>query len=87
MKVLLNAFTFSDFWSNLVRRLSMPSIICAIIFASFGVAFAFIARRVAVVVRKTNDIDEKDPIMIGFKVVGLAFLFVAVLIIVIRAGV
>ena len=85
MNLLLNVFT--DFWSNLVQRLSIPAIIFAIVFASVGVALAFIARRVAVVVRKTDDIDDKDPIMIGFKAAGLACLFIAILIIIVRAGV
>jgi len=85
MKSLLNSF--KDFWNNLIARLSMPSIIFAIVFAIVGISLAIIARRVAVVARKTDDIDDKDPIMIGFKAAGLACLFVSVLIIVLRAGV
>lgn len=85
MNILLNVFT--DFWNNFLQRLSMPSIIFALVFAIIGVSLAVIARRVAVVVRKSKDIDEKDPIMIGLKAVGLACLFVSVLIIVIRVGV
>lgn len=85
MNLLMNVFT--NFWNNLIQRLSIPAIIVAIVFASLGVAFAVIARRVAVAVRKTDDIDEKDPVMIGFKAAGLACLFIAILIIVIRAGV
>lgn len=85
MKSLLNSF--KDFWNNLIARLSMPSIIFALAFAIVGISLAIIAKRVAIVVRKTDDIDEKDPIMIGFKATGLACLFVSVLIIVLRAGV
>lgn len=85
MNMLLNFFT--TFWDNLVRRLSMPAIIFALVFASVGLALAIIAKRVAITVRKTDEIDDKDPIMIGFKAAGLACLFVALLIIVIRAGV
>ena len=85
MNLLLNVF--KDFWNNLITRLAMPSMIFAIVFAILGVALAVIARKVAVVVRKSEDIDEKDPVMIGFKAAGLACLFVSILIIVIRAGV
>ena len=85
MNMLLNFFT--TFWDNLVRRLSMPAIIFALVFASVGLALAIIAKRVAITVRKTDEIDDKDPIMIGFKAAGLACLFVALLIIIIRAGV
>ncbi len=85
MNMMLNVF--KEFWDNLIARLSMPSMIFALVFAILGVALAIIARKVAVVVRKTDDIDEKDPVMIGFKAAGLACLFVSILIIVIRAGV
>jgi hypothetical protein len=85
MNLLLNVFV--TFWNNLLVKLSTPAVIFALAFAILGVALAFIARRVAVVCRKTDDIDDKDPIMIGFKAAGLACLFVSVLIIVIRAGV
>ena len=85
MNMLLDVF--KNFWNSLVTRLSMVEIIFAIAFASVGLALAIIAKRVAITVRKTEEIDEKDPILIGFKAAGLACLFVSVLIIVIRAGV
>lgn len=85
MNMLLNVF--KDFWNNLIARLSMPSMLFAIGFAILGVSLAIIARKVAVVVRKSDEIDEKDPVMIGFKAAGLSCLFVSILIIVIRAGV
>jgi len=85
MLSLLNSF--KDHWNNLIAKLSMPAIIFALAFSIVGISLAIIARKVAVVVRKTDDIDEKDPIMIGFKATGLACLFVAVLIVILRAGV
>lgn len=85
MDMLLNAF--QDFWDNLISRLSMPPVIFALVFAIVGLSLAIIAKRVAMVVRKSDKIDEKDPVMIGCKAVGLACLFVSVLIIVLRAGV
>ncbi|MBE5736136.1 MAG: hypothetical protein E7356_02105 [Clostridiales bacterium] len=85
MRFLLNSF--GDFWDNLIARLSMTEIIFALAFAIVGLSLAIIAKRVAIVVRKSDNIDDKDPILIGFKAVGLACLFVAVLIIILRAGV
>ena len=85
MNILLNVF--DNFWNNLITRLSQIEMIFAISFAILGLALSIIAKRVAITVRKTNEIDDKDPIMIGFKAVGLACLFVSLLIIVIRAGV
>ena len=85
MNMMLNVF--KKFWNNLIARLSMPSMLFAIGFAILGVSLGIIARKVAVVVRKTNEIDNKDPIMIGIQSVGVACLFVSILIIVIRAGV
>ena len=85
MNMLLNVF--KNFWNNLIARLSMPSMLFAIGFAILGVSLGIIARKVAVVVRKTNEIDNKDPIMIGIQSIGVACLFVSILIIVIRAGV
>ena len=82
MNLLLNAF--KNFWNNLIARLSVTPIIFALAFAVVGLSLAIIAKRVAIVARKTDDIDERDPIMIGFKAVGLACLFVSVIIIVIR---
>ena len=85
MNMLLNVF--DNFWENLIRKISTPSMLFAIGFAILGVSLAIIAKKVAKVVRKSDEIDDKDPVMIGFKAAGLVFLFVSVLIIVIRAGV
>lgn len=85
MNMLLN--TFNNFWNNFVARISQIEIIFALAFAVIGLSLAIIAKRVAITVRKTNEIDDKDPILVGFKAAGLACLFVSLLIIVIRAGV
>ena len=82
MNILLNIF--KEFGENFVRRIQMPSIIIALAFAILGVAIAVLARRIARVVRKSNEIADNDAILISLKVVGLVFLFVAVLIIVFR---
>ena len=82
---LLNVFT--DFWNNFIERMQIPSIIVALAFAVVGVALAVLARRIARVIRKTNDIKDNDGCLIAFKAVGLVCLFVSVLIIIFRSGV
>ena len=82
---LLNVFT--DFWNNFIERMQIPSIIVALVFAVVGVSLAVLARRIARVIRKTNDIKDNDGCLIAFKAVGLICLFVSVLIIIFRSGV
>lgn len=82
---LLNVFT--DFWNNFIDRMQIPSVIVALVFAVVGVALAILARRIARVIRKTNDIQDNDSCLIAFKAVGLVCLFVSVLIIIFRSGV
>lgn len=82
MNILLNIF--QEFGENFLRRIQMPAIIVALAFAIVGVALALLARRIARVVRKSDEIADNDAILISLKVVGLVFLFVAVLIIVFR---
>ena len=82
MNLLLNIF--QEFGENLIRRLQMPAVIVALAFAIIGVALAVLARRIARVVRKSNEIQENDSILISLKAIGLVFLFVSILIIVFR---
>ena len=85
MNLLLNVFV--DFWNNFVDRIQIPAIIVALVFAIIGVALAVLARRIARVIRKTNDISDSDSILITFKAIGLVCLFISVLIIIFRSGV
>lgn len=82
MNILLNIF--QEFGENFLRRIQIPAIIVALAFAIVGVALAVLARRIARVARKSDEIADNDAILISLKVVGLVFLFVAVLIIVFR---
>ena len=82
MNILLNVF--QDFGDNFIRRIQMPSIIIALAFAIVGVALAILARRIARVVRKSNEVADNDGVLISLKAVGLVLLFVSVLIIVFR---
>ena len=75
---------FQTFGENFVIRLQMPSIIIALVFAVIGVSLAVLGRRVARMVRKTNDIKDNDSVLITFKAIGLVCLFISVLIVVFR---
>ena len=75
---------FQTFGENFVRRLQMPSIIIALVFAVIGVSLAVLGRRVARMVRKTYDIKDNDSVLITFKAIGLVCLFISVLIVVFR---
>ena len=82
MKILLNVF--QTFGENFVRRIQMPAIIVALVFAVVGVSCAVLGRRVARVVRKSNEINDNDSVLITFKAIGLVCLFISVLIVVFR---
>ena len=85
MNLLLNVFT--DFWESFLTKIQMTEIIVALCLAVVGVAVACLGRRVARVVRKSNEIEDNDPVLISFKAIGIACLFISILIIVLRAGV
>lgn len=85
MNLLLG--TFQDFWTNFIARITTVEMIIAICFAILGVSLAIIARKITRVVRKVDEIEDNDSLYISLKVVGLVFLFVAILIIIFRAGV
>ncbi len=70
------------FFKNIATRLQLPSVIFAVVFAVVGLAFVFLAKRIARAVRKTNDIKDNDRVYITFKVIGLTMLFISLLIIV-----
>lgn len=82
MNTLLNVFeTFAE---NFVRRIQIPAVIVALAFAIIGVSLAILARRIARVARKSNDISDSDSVLITVKAIGLVFLFISVLIVVFR---
>jgi len=85
MNLLLNVFT--DFWDSFLIKIQMTEIIVALCLAVVGLAFACLGRRVARVVRKSNTVEDNDPVLITFKAIGIVCLFVSILIIVLRAGV
>ena len=82
MNLLLNAF--QTFWENLLIRLQMPVIIVALACAIVGVALVILAKRIARAVRKSDNVQDNDNVLISLKAIGLILLFVSVLIIVFR---
>ena len=80
MNLSLNIFT--TFWNNFTLKIQMPAIIAALAFAILGVVFAVLGARVARAVRKTNNIDDNDSVLITFKVIALVCLFVSALLVV-----
>ncbi|MBE5757753.1 MAG: hypothetical protein E7345_02340 [Clostridiales bacterium] len=82
MNNLLNSFqTFLD---SLLLRLRMPAIIVALACAIVAVALVMLARRIARAVRKSDNIQDNDTVLITLKAIGLVLLFISVLIIVFR---
>lgn len=79
--------TFSNFWTNFVAKITTTEMIIAIAFAIIGVSLAILARKITCAVRKTSTIEDNDSLYISLKVVGLVCLFIAILIIIFRAGV
>ena len=82
MNLLLNSF--QTFWESLLVRLQMPAIMVALACAIIGVAIVILAKRIARAVRKSDNIQDNDNVLIALKAIGLVLLFVAVLIIVFR---
>ena len=82
MNLLLNSF--QTFWESLLVRLQMPAIMVALGCAIMGVAIVILAKRITRMVRKSDNIENNDNVLIALKAIGLIFLFVAVLIIIFR---
>ena len=56
------------------KVISDPIYILAIILAAVGIACALLAKRVTKLVRKTDDVQPSDKVLIGMKLVGLALI-------------
>ena len=75
MNLILGTNTLIDF-------LSQELVIVGICLAAVGVAFALLAKRIAIVVRKSSEIQPTDTVMLGFKAFGLVCIVVALLLII-----
>lgn len=70
----------TNIFKTATKRLQLPNVLAAVIFAMVGLALTILARRIARAVKKTNNIEDNDKLMIGLKVVGLVFMFVALMV-------
>lgn len=85
MNLLLSVF--ESFWKMFVFRISQLPVIIALGLTILGVVFSVLGARVARAVRKRNNIDDNDSIVISFKVISLVLLFIAIVILIADSGV
>ncbi len=69
-------------FDEFVLWITKPPVIVALVLCVIGVALAVLARRIARVIRKTNDIADNDRYYITFKVFAMIALFASALIII-----
>lgn len=69
-------------FDEFVEWIGRIPVIVALVLCVFGVALAVLARRIARVIRKTNDISDNDKYYLTCKVIAAVLLFAALLIIV-----
>ena len=67
--------------NELLKALGSMPVMMGIILAALGIALAILSKRVARAVRKTNEIEEDDKIVLGIRVVGLVFALVALILV------
>ena len=82
MNLLLEGNVVAGFFDNLLKRLQLADVIIAMCFAVIGVAIAVLAKRITRTIRKRNNIEDNDKILILFKAASLVLIFVAFLILV-----
>ena len=70
--------------SIIVERFQLKTVIAGVVFAIIGIVFITLARRITRVIRQNNEVDNNDTIYLIFKAVGLACLFVALLILIFK---
>lgn len=71
---------FIDFWDGFVTKLQSPFVWLAIVFAIVGITVAILAKRIARLIKKKNEIADNDGAFITFKIVALLFVIASVLI-------
>lgn len=86
MSKLLSAFSqfMSTYFGNILEMIMSVEVIIGICFAVLGVATSVLARRITRIIRKRNEIDDNDSVLVTIKVVGLVFMLVAFLILVLQ---
>lgn len=58
------------------KVISDPIMILAIVFAAVGIACALLARKVAKLVGKTNEVKPDDKVLLGMKIASLALILI-----------
>lgn len=86
MNILLGAFSnfMKTYFNNLGAMIKNVDIIIGLCFAVLGVALTVLARRITRIIRKRNDIDDNDTVLIAIKVMALVCMLVAFLILVLQ---
>jgi len=81
VSIMLNSLTLAVY-DEFVMWVSKWPVIVAICLCVLGVTIAILARRIARVIRKTNEIADNDRAYITTKIIAVILLFIAVLIII-----
>ena len=56
---------------DLLTRLNQINVIIGIILAVVGLSVVFLAKRITVSVRKTDDVSDDDKVHVTLKIIGL----------------
>ena len=68
-------------YDEFVNWITRWPVIVALVLCVLGVSLAFLARRIARVIKKTNEIGNDDRTFISVKIIAVVLLFISVLII------
>ncbi len=66
-----------------INVLKDPIYIVSIILAAVGIACALIAKRVTKLVRKTDNVDPSDKLLLLIKVTGLGLILIGLLLLIV----
>ena len=67
--------------SAILKVLGQTHVIMGIGLAMLGIALAILAKRIAKFVRKTNELQDDDKIVLTCKTIGLVFALVALILV------
>ncbi len=67
--------------SALMKVLSEMHVMMGIGLAMLGIALAILSKRIAKAIRKTNELNEDDKIVLTCKIIGLVFALVALILV------
>ncbi|MCK9575180.1 MAG: hypothetical protein WCX32_03925 [Clostridia bacterium] len=65
-------------FSSVIEYLSQPSITVAIICGSLGLGFALLSKKVTIAVRKKDNIENDDSILLFMRMLGLLLIITAI---------